>query len=52
MIRQYQKDECIKLYQEGVLTINEIMATTGIRSEQTIYRIVGKPKWRKRVKKG
>ena len=40
MIRQYQKDECIKLYQEGVLTINEIMSATGIRSGQTIYRVL------------
>lgn len=40
MIRDYQKEECIRLYQEGVLTIKEIMAETGIRSEQTIYRIL------------
>ena len=26
MIRQPQKDECIRLYKEGVLTIKEIMA--------------------------
>lgn len=40
MIRQPQKDECIRLYQEGILTIKEIMAETGIRSEQTVYRIL------------
>lgn len=40
MIRDYQKKECIRLYQEGVLTIKEIMAETDIRSEQTIYRIL------------
>ena len=40
MIREYQKRECIRLYREGILTIKEIMAETGIRSEQTIYRIL------------
>lgn len=40
MIKQYQKDECIKLYKQGALTIKEIMAETGIRSEQTVYRIL------------
>lgn len=40
MIRQPQKDECIRLYQEDVLTIKEIMEETGIRSEQTVYRIL------------
>lgn len=40
MIRQPQKDECIRLYKEGVLTIKEIMEATDIRSEQTIYRIL------------
>ena len=40
MIREFQKKECIRLYEEGVLTIKEIMAETGIRSEQTIYRIL------------
>lgn len=40
MIRQPQKDECIRLYKEGILTIKEIMSETGIRSEQTIYRIL------------
>jgi len=40
MIRDEQKKECIRLYQEGVLTIKEIMAETDIRSEQTIYRIL------------
>lgn len=40
MIRDYQKAKCIKLYKEGLLTIKKIMAETGIRSEQTIYRIL------------
>lgn len=40
MIREHQKRECIRLYREGILTIKEIMAETGIRSEQTIYRIL------------
>lgn len=40
MIRDYQKAKCIQLYKEGILTIKEIMAETGIRSEQTIYRIL------------
>lgn len=40
MIRDYQKAKCIQLYKEGILTIKEIMSQTGIRSEQTIYRIL------------
>lgn len=40
MIKEYQKKECIRLYKEGILTIKEIMVETGIRSEQTIYRIL------------
>lgn len=40
MIKEYQKKECVRLYIEGILTIKEIMAETGIRSEQTIYRIL------------
>ena len=40
MIRDSQKKECVRLYKEGILTIKEIMAETGIRSEQTIYRIL------------
>lgn len=40
MIHPSQKDLCIKLYREGVLTIKEIMAETGISSEQTIYKIL------------
>ena len=40
MIREEQKKECIRLYQEGALTVEENMDKTGIRSEQTIYRIL------------
>lgn len=40
MIKESQRKECVRLYQEGLLTIKEIMADTGIRSEQTIYRIL------------
>ncbi len=40
MIKQADKDLCIRLYNEGALTIKEIMSETGIRSEQTIYRIL------------
>lgn len=40
MINQEQKEECIRLYREGILTIKGIMSKTGIRSEQTIYRIL------------
>lgn len=40
MIKEYQKKECVRLYIEGILTIKEIMSETGIRSEQTIYRIL------------
>ena len=40
MIKEHQKKECIRLYKEGILTIKEIMVETGIRSEQTIYRIL------------
>lgn len=46
-----ERENVRHLYDSGMSILN-IMATTGIRSEQTIYRIVGKPKWRKRVKKG
>lgn len=40
MIGEEQKEECIKLYRQGALTIKEIMKATGIRSEQTVYRIL------------
>ena len=40
MIKESQRKECVRLYLEGILTIKEIMTETGIRSEQTIYRIL------------
>lgn len=40
MIEDYRREKCVQLYKEGALTIKEIMAQTGIRSEQTIYRIL------------
>ena len=40
MIDEFTRTQCVRLYKEGVLTIKEIMAKTGIRSEQTIYRIL------------
>lgn len=40
MIKLEQQELCERLYREGDHTIKEIMATTGIRSEQTIYRIL------------
>lgn len=35
-----QETECERLYKEGKHTIKQIMQITGIRSEQTIYRIL------------
>lgn len=40
MIKVEQQILCEKLYIEGNHTIKEIMDITGIRSEQTIYRIL------------
>ena len=40
MITTDQQLLCEKLYKQGKLTIKQIMAETGIRSEQTIYRIL------------
>lgn len=40
MISVDQQVMCEKLYKEGELKIKEIMAVTGIRSEQTVYRIL------------
>lgn len=40
MIKVEQQILCERLYQEGNHTIKEIMSLTGIRSEQTIYRIL------------
>lgn len=44
MLREQQRKQCLRLYDEGLLTIKEIMATTGIKSEQTIYRILDEAK--------
>lgn len=40
MITLEQQELCEKLYREGNYKIKEIMSITGIRSEQTIYRIL------------
>lgn len=40
MITLEQQELCEKLYREGNNKIKEIMSITGIRSEQTIYRIL------------
>lgn len=40
MIKLEQQEYCIKLYKSGRYKIKEIMSMTGIRSEQTIYRIL------------
>lgn len=40
MITEDKKRMCVHLYQEGTHTIKEIMALTGIRSEQTVYRFL------------
>lgn len=40
MITLEQQEKCVKLYQEGQHTIKQILAETGIRSEQTVYRIL------------
>lgn len=41
-ITQEQKTEIIKLYQGQKHTLKQILKKTGIRSEQTIYRILEK----------
>ena len=40
MIEYGTRIKCVRLYKEGKHKIKEIMALTGIRSEQTIYRIL------------
>lgn len=40
MISLEQQQMCERLYKEGNYKIKEIMSITGIRSEQTIYRIL------------
>lgn len=40
MISLEQQQMCERLYKEGNHKIKEIMSITGIRSEQTIYRIL------------
>ena len=42
MIQEGQKQLCIQLYREGNLSIKEIMLRTGIRSSQSVFRIVTK----------
>ena len=48
MITTDQQLLCEKLYKQGKLTIKQIMAETGIRSEQTIYRILDASNIRRR----
>jgi hypothetical protein len=40
MITVDQKRDVVRLYKKQAHTIKEIMALTGVRSEQTIYRIL------------
>lgn len=40
MIDDWQKRECVRLYTDGAHSIKDIMRLTGIRSEQTVYRIL------------
>ena len=40
MIIEDKRKECIRLYNEGEYTVKEIMELTGIRSAQTLYRIL------------
>ncbi len=40
MIDIDQRTLCIKLYKQGNISIKEILKQTGIRSEQTVYRIL------------
>lgn len=40
MISLEKIQECERLYKEGNHTIKQIMSITGIRSEQTVYRIL------------
>ena len=56
MITEEQKSLCVQLYTENNHSIKEIISKTGIRSEQTIYRIlrgagIAKKKTRKSAKK-
>lgn len=51
MITLNQENEVVRLYQSHRFTIKEIIAKTGVKSEQTIYRILARhnvPKIRKR----
>lgn len=43
--------KCVNLYKEGKYKIKEIMALTGIRSEQTVYRILDEEKVPRRPKR-
>ena len=40
MINSKQKEEVVRLYREQAHTVKQIMALTGVRSEQTVYRIL------------
>ena len=49
MISNETRSQCVALYKSGRHTIKEIMALTGIKSEQTIYRILAEKKVKKRA---
>lgn len=40
MINKKQREECAKLYLSGDFPVKQIMRITGIKSEQTVYRIL------------
>lgn len=40
MIRQWQKEQAIRLYSEGLLTMKDIMKVTRIGSPRSIYKIL------------
>ncbi|MBS6328004.1 MAG: hypothetical protein KH425_00150 [Prevotella bivia] len=40
MITLEQQEEVVRLYQSHLLTIKQIMMVSGVKSEQTIYRIL------------
>lgn len=51
-ITSEQEKEVVRLYRKGGCSINSIMEQTGIRSKQTIYRILSSCNIRKIRRKG
>ena len=47
-----QEEEVVRLYRKGGCSINSIMEQTGVRSKQTIYRILSSCNIRKIRRKG